>query len=187
MRPRRYGIGTRGDVGVASYNTTAFCPLIFYEHTHSVHRWVVNFMIIVSACLAGLHCRYDGGAKPNEEVMALVEQGEAMLVCPEQTGGLITPRPPSEIESGTGEDVLSGRARVKAKDGADVTEQFLAGARKTLDAARACGAEHAILKANSPSCGCGLVYDGTFSGTLKEGNGVAAALLLQEGISVETR
>ncbi len=144
-------------------------------------------MIVVSACLAGVHCRYDGGAKPNEEIMALVEKGEALLVCPEQMGGLMTPRLPSEIQNGTGEDVLEGKAHVVAKDGRDVTAQFVLGAEKVANLAFACGAKRAILKAKSPSCGCGLVYNGTFSGTLREGNGVTAALLLQNGVEVETR
>jgi len=144
-------------------------------------------MIIVSACLAGKPCRYDGKAKPNDEIVALYQRGEAVLVCPEEMGGLITPRVPSEIEFGTGEDVLMGNARVIAKDGRDVTEEFVLGAQKTLYAARSCGAKRAILKAKSPSCGCGTIYDGTFSGKLREGDGVTAALLKQNGIVVETR
>lgn len=144
-------------------------------------------MVLISACLAGVHCRYDGSAKPNEEIMELVKTGEVRLFCPEALGGLTTPRPPSEIQSGTGEDVLKGKARVVAKDGRDVTEAFILGAQKTLEMALTCGAERVILKAKSPSCGCGAVYDGTFSGTLRKGNGVTAALLLQNGIEVETR
>ncbi|MCE5236352.1 MAG: DUF523 domain-containing protein [Clostridiaceae bacterium] len=144
-------------------------------------------MMLVSACLAGVNCRYDGKAKPDEEIMELVKTGEVKLVCPEVLGGLTRPRLPSEIESGTGEDVLSGKARVVAKDGRDVTEAFLLGAQKTLEMAQSCGAKRAILKAKSPSCGCGAVYDGTFSGTLRKGNGVTAALLKQNGIEVETR
>lgn len=144
-------------------------------------------MLIVSACLAGKSCRYDGKAKPNDEIVALYEKGGAVLVCPEELGGLKTPRLPSEIQGGTGEDVLLGKARVAAKDGGDVTAAFILGAERTLEAARLHGAKRAILKAKSPSCGCGLVYDGTFSGKLREGNGVTAALLLQNGVEVETR
>ncbi len=144
-------------------------------------------MIIVSACLAGKPCRYDGKAKRNDEIAALYERGEAVLVCPEEMGGLKTPRAPSEIESGTGADVLCGKARVVAKDGRDVTGEFVLGAQKTLAAALGCGAKRAVLKAKSPSCGCGTIYDGTFSGKLREGDGVATALLRQNGVEVETR
>lgn len=144
-------------------------------------------MVLVSACLAGVPCRYDGKAKPDLEITELAKTVEVKLVCPEILGGLTTPRPPSEIQSGTGEDVLSGKARVVAKDGRDVTEAFLSGAQKTLEMALACGVKRVILKAKSPSCGCGMVYDGTFSGTLRKGNGVTAALLMQNGIEVETR
>jgi uncharacterized protein YbbK (DUF523 family) len=144
-------------------------------------------MILVSACLAGKPCRYDGKAKPNDEIVALYKRGEAVLVCPEEMGGLPTPRVPSEIEHGSGVDVLIGNARVVAKDGRDVTKEFVLGAQKTLNTARLCGAKRAILKAKSPSCGCGTIYDGTFSGKLREGDGVAAALLKQNGVEVETR
>ncbi len=144
-------------------------------------------MIIVSACLAGKPCRYDGKAKPNDEIVALYERGEAVLVCPEEMGGLTTPRVPSEIAFGSGEDVLMGNARVIAKDGSDVTKEFMLGAQKTLYTAQSYGAKCAILKAKSPSCGCGMIYDGTFSGKLREGDGVTAALLKRNGVEVETR
>jgi uncharacterized protein YbbK (DUF523 family) len=144
-------------------------------------------MLIVSACLAGKPCRYDGEGKPNDEIVALYERGEAVLVCPEEMGGLTTPRVPSEIALGTGEDVLNGNARVITKDGRDVTKEFMLGAQETLCTARSCGAKLAILKAKSPSCGCGMIYDGTFSGKLHEGDGVTAALLKRNGVEVETR
>ena len=136
-------------------------------------------MIIVSACLAGYRCRYDGGVVPNEEVIDLMKRGEAVPVCPEMLGGLPCPRVPSE-RTADGERVLS-------KSGDDVTEAFMTGALETLRMARLYGCTHAILKAHSPSCGCGLIYDGTFSGKLREGSGVTAELLLENGITVEVK
>ena len=136
-------------------------------------------MIIVSACLAGYRCRYDGKTVPNEEIVALMNRGEAIPVCPEMLGGLPCPRIPSERSAdGT---------RVVSRDGGDVTEAFRRGADETLRLARLYGCDRAILKARSPSCGCGLIYDGTFSGTLREGDGVTAALLRENGITVTVK
>lgn len=140
--------------------------------------------IIVSACLAGLATTHDGRAKPHPQVLELVRQGRAILVCPEQLGGLPTPRPEAEIAAGDGEAVLDGSALVRDIDGNDVTGNYLRGAREALRAARLAGATKAILKARSPSCGKDRVYDGSFSGTLKEGTGVTAALFRREGIEV---
>lgn len=109
-----------------------------------------------------------------------------MLVCPEEDGGLATPRPAAEIRGGDGSDVLDGRARVVTEGGVDVTEAYLEGARIALERAREAGARTAILKSRSPSCGRGCIYDGSFSRTLKEGEGVTAALLEREGIQVLT-
>ena len=134
-------------------------------------------MIIVSACLAGYRCRYDGEIKPDPDVVALVKSGRAVPVCPEMSGGLPCPRVPSERTA-------DGK-RVIAKDGKDVTGAFQIGAEETLRIARLYGCERAVLKAKSPSCGCGLIYDGTFSGTLRTGNGVTADLLMRNGITVE--
>ena len=133
-------------------------------------------MIIVSACLAGYRCRYDGKVIPDAEIVALVKQGGAIPVCPEMMGGLPCPRVPAERTA-------DGR-RVVTKDGGDVTDAYQRGAEETLRMARLYGCEHAILKARSPSCGCGQIYDGSFSGTLRDGNGVVAALLTENGISV---
>ena len=109
-----------------------------------------------------------------------------MLVCPEEDGGLGTPRPAAEIQGGDGSDVLEGRARVVTKAGVDVTEEYVVGARIALDRARSAGATTAILKARSPSCGKGCIYDGTFTRTAQDGDGVTAALLAQHGIQVTT-
>ncbi|MEV7782784.1 DUF523 domain-containing protein [Kitasatospora sp. NPDC088351] len=141
--------------------------------------------ILVSACLAGVPCRYDGRAKTSAAAVGLVEAGQAVVVCPEVAGGLATPRPAAEIVGGDGEDVLAGRARVVDVTGADCTGAFLDGARQALAAAEAAGARRALLMARSPSCGCGRVYDGTFTGALRPGDGVTAALLRRAGIEVE--
>jgi uncharacterized protein YbbK (DUF523 family) len=140
--------------------------------------------ILVSACLAGRACRFDGTGAYEDAVAALVAEGRAVLVCPEVDGGLGTPRPAAEIEGGDGSDVVAGRARVVTGEGVDVTDAYLKGARRALAAARDAGATTAILKARSPSCGSGSIYDGTFSRTLGAGDGVTAALLRAEGIEV---
>jgi uncharacterized protein YbbK (DUF523 family) len=130
--------------------------------------------ILVSACLLGISCRYDGKSKPNECVIALKSKYELIPVCAEVLGGLPTPRIGAEI---VGDKVLRA-------DGVDVTENYKRGALASLTIAQANGARLALLKERSPSCGKGLVYDGTFSGTLTEGNGVAVDLLLENGIRV---
>lgn len=130
--------------------------------------------LLVSACLLGCRCRYDGAAKPHPAMEALAEQYELVPVCPEQLGGLSTPRPPAERQGD----------RVVTERGADVTEQYCRGAE---EAARLCtllGCQAAVLKERSPSCGKGQVYDGTFSRTLTDGNGVTADLLAEMGVPV---
>lgn len=144
-------------------------------------------MIIISACLCGVNCKYSGRNNYNEKAMGLFQQGKAVLVCPEQMGGLSTPRPPSEIIGGTGADVLDGKCKVmtvNCKD--DVTDKFIKGAEEAMRLAKECGASLAILKSRSPSCGHGTIYDGSFTGTKINGNGVAAELLERNGIRVIT-
>jgi uncharacterized protein YbbK (DUF523 family) len=141
-------------------------------------------MDIASACLVGHKCRYDGEAREDETIKKMYEQGLVKAVCPERLAKLPAPRCPSEIESGDGEDVLAGRAKVIAQDGGDLTAEFVEGAKKTLEIAQTCGAQRAYLKSKSPSCGCGSIYDGTFSGNLRQGDGVTAALLKKHGIEV---
>ena len=131
-------------------------------------------MMIVSACLAGLPCRYDGKAKPCAEVMELVRSGKAIPLCPEQLGGLPSPRPPCEIRAG----------RVMDREGADQTEAFRRGAEAVLAAVQAYGATEALLQNRSPSCGLGWIYDGTFSRKLVQGSGITAQLLAENGIQV---
>lgn len=132
--------------------------------------------ILVSACLLGVCCRYDGRGNPSAQVLDLLNRDDLELipVCPEQLGGLPTPRLPSERV----EDRIINRA------GEDVTDQFQRGAAGALRLARSYGCDVAILKERSPSCGCGRIYDGSFTGTLTEGNGVTTELLLSAGIQV---
>ena len=145
-------------------------------------------MIAVSECLIGRNCRYDGGSKLDEAILTLFERGEAICICSECLGGLPTPREPSEIEPGfSGEDVLDGRARVFSESGDDVTDFFLKGAEIALKVCVENGVTRAILKSESPSCGCGEIYDGTFEGGIVSGDGVMAAILKRHGIAVQCR
>lgn len=139
---------------------------------------------IVSACFAGINCRYDRKNNKIEEIRKLVREGKAIPVCPEQMGGLPTPRNPAEIVGGDGDDVLDGKAKVIDRQGNDVTQQFVEGAREALAMAKAVGAKEAVLKERSPSCGSCMIYDGTFRKSKKEGSGVTAALLRRHGIQV---
>ena len=130
--------------------------------------------VLVSACLMGFRCRYDGDTQRLTCLDALRERHVLIPVCPEVMGGLPTPREPSEIRDG----------RVVSRDGRDVTEAFRRGAREAEKIARTCGCGCALLKERSPSCGLGKVYDGTFSGTLTDGDGLCARLLADCGLRV---
>lgn len=130
--------------------------------------------VLVSACLMGFGCRYDGGARRLSCLDALGERHVLIPVCPEVMGGLPTPRPPSEIRDG----------RVITRDGRDVTQAFLRGAQEAARLAQACDCGCALLKERSPSCGLGQVYDGTFTGTLTDGDGLCARLLVGRGLRV---
>jgi len=142
-------------------------------------------VLIISACLAGEICRYSGDGFDNyPELRRLVESGRALPVCPEVLGGAPVPRDPCEIKGGDGFDVLDGRARVYTNHGEDKTDVFLAGAGSVLAAARRCGAKAAVLKERSPSCGSGLIYDGSFSGKKVPGCGCTAAMLIRAGLEV---
>lgn len=138
-------------------------------------------MYLVSSCLAGINCRYDGKNSENKVIIELVKQGKAVPVCPEQLGGLSTPRPCCEVVICNGNN-----KKVMSRDGKDFTKEFLEGGEKILAIAKIIGIEKAVLKAKSPSCGCGLIYDGTFSRKLIEGNGLTAELLIKNGIEVYT-
>ena len=141
-------------------------------------------MDIVSACLIGEKCRYDGSSCTDKRLKEMYEKGKLAAVCPERDAGLGTPRSPMEIEGGDGADVIEGRARVVSKEGRDFTQEFIEGAKAALEAAKKHGAKRAYLKSCSPSCGCGRVYDGSFSGKLCKGDGVTAAMLKKNGIMV---
>jgi uncharacterized protein YbbK (DUF523 family) len=132
--------------------------------------------ILVSACLLGVCCRYDGESKPNEKVIRLREKYVLVPICPEVDGGLPTPRIPSER---VGDKVLM-------RDGRDVTDNYRLGAELALEKARTFACTAAILKARSPSCGKGKIYNGSFSGNLTDRDGVCAELLQKNGITVYT-
>lgn len=144
-------------------------------------------MIIVSACLLGENCKYSGGNNKSENVIKYLEDKEYILVCPEQLGGLSTPRNPSEIityGNKDGNDVLSGCTKVLSNKGIDVTKNFIKGAEETLKIAKEHNVKTAILKAGSPSCGYKKIYDGTFLGNKIQGMGVTAAILNKENIAL---
>ena len=130
--------------------------------------------IMVSACLAGENCKYNGGSNRNEKVLRLMEENEVVLVCPEQLGGLPTPRVPCEICNGV----------VMTKDGRVVDQEFRAGAAKCLETALREQPDLIVLQSRSPSCGVKQRYDGTFSGVLMDGAGVTAQLLMENGFRV---
>lgn len=141
--------------------------------------------ILVSPCLIGIQTRWDESCDEIEALSDLVRSGQAVFLCPEQLGGLTTPREPAEIEKGrTAKDVLRGDAKVFTITGKDVTKQFVGGAQRILKFCREMGIESAIMKADSPSCGSQRTYDGTFTGTIIPGRGITAELLEQNGIRV---
>ncbi len=133
-------------------------------------------MILVSACLLGCPCKYSGGDNFSPAVQAFLKDKDYILCCPEQLGGLPTPRPPAEIQNG----------RVVSRTGDDVTAAYRKGAEEALRLCRLTGCRAAVLKANSPSCGCGQVHDGSFSGALVPGSGITAQLLKDHGVRVLT-
>jgi len=144
-------------------------------------------MKIVSACLLGIRCAWDGKDRyKNKKVIELLRKETLIPVCPEQLGGLATPRVLQEIEEGAGDDVLDGRSRVKNKIGQDVTRQFIRGAKEALKIARQYNIKEFIAKSRSPSCGCGFIYNGSFSKRLIKGDGVTVALFKRNGIKVIT-
>lgn len=141
-------------------------------------------MILVSACLCGLNCKYDGRNNEHPFFAEMLNRGDVITVCPEVLGGLPIPRKPAEIIQGTGSDVLAGTAQVIAHDGEDLTKFFVKGAQRSLELAQEHQVDLVILKSNSPSCGVGKIYDGTFTHQIREGHGVTAALLKENGLSV---
>jgi uncharacterized protein YbbK (DUF523 family) len=141
-------------------------------------------MILVSACLAGINCTYKAGNNQNEKVMELIRKGKAIPICPEQLGGLTTPRSGSRIVSGSGEDALDGNSKLMTDNGEDVTKQYIKGANDTLAFAKNFAASVVILKQGSPSCGNGFTQGGLNSREKIAGDGVTVALLKRNGIKV---
>jgi uncharacterized protein YbbK (DUF523 family) len=141
-------------------------------------------MIVVSSCLAGLEVRYNGTHCLNNRVTQMIDQKKAISVCPELLGGFSTPREPSEIIGGDGNDVLDGKAKVIEKSGRDVTDLYITGAYLTLRKAQEYHATAVVLKEFSPSCGSSMIYNGEFQGKKIPGNGVTTALLKRNGIRV---
>jgi uncharacterized protein YbbK (DUF523 family) len=139
---------------------------------------------LVSACLLGLATRYDGGHNRNEAVIDFCRRHFYVPVCPEQLGGLPTPRPAAEICGGDGASVLGGEAGVRTVDGCDVTVCFRRGAMQVLQLARLINPRGAVFKSGSPSCGLGRIYDGSFCRRSIPGDGVTTALLKRHGIPV---
>jgi uncharacterized protein YbbK (DUF523 family) len=149
-------------------------------------KWVdeQTNMKLISACLLGVKCRWDGGDCQNGKAMDLAQKEILLPICPEQLGGLSTPRSRQEIRGGSGKDVLDKKAKVMNQDGEDVTEQFLKGAAETLKIAQMFGVKEFIGKSLSPSCSCSKIYDGTFSGMIRDGRGITAELLARNGINI---
>ncbi|PDY45382.1 DUF523 domain-containing protein [Bacillus pseudomycoides] len=141
-------------------------------------------MIVISACLAGIACRYDGNDNLISKIEELLQKEEAVLVCPEVLGGLPTPRPSAEIIGGNGDDVLDGKAKVMDNEGNDVTKAFVHGAYKALKEIQDLNPEYIILKERSPSCGSSTIYTGEFNGNKQDGYGVTTALFRRHGFTV---
>jgi Uncharacterized conserved protein len=142
-------------------------------------------MKLISACLLGIKCAWDGKDNyKSDKAIELLNSETLIPVCPEQLGGLKTPRIPQEIQRGTGEDVLERKGKVLNRNGEDVTAEFITGAGETLKIAKLFHIREFIGKSKSPSCGCGQIYDGTFSQKLIDGDGVTTALLKRNGIRV---
>jgi uncharacterized protein YbbK (DUF523 family) len=141
--------------------------------------------ILVSRCLLGHLVRYDGGASgPFDQLQQWLDEGRVVPLCPEVAGGLPTPRAAAEIPEGQGGEVLDGHTSVITTEGEDVSAEFLSGAYQALELVQKHGIRIALLKANSPSCGNLLTYDGTFSGVKVSGEGVTAALLRRHGVQI---
>lgn len=137
--------------------------------------------ILVSACLLGVNCRYDGESRPHDLLRRFAMAGRVLALCPEQLGGLSTPRRPAEIEGGAGREVLSNDAKILDDEGRDVTAEFIKGARQSLELAKLTGCYRAVLKERSPSCGVTRIVSGE---SVLHGQGVTAALLSAEGFEI---
>ena len=140
-------------------------------------------MVAISSCITGIRCRYNSKDSYNPSLMESVNDNY-IAVCPETLAGFEIPRAACEIAGGSGEDVLRGTARIIDKNGVDITEPMIQGAEKALKICLENNITKAYLQSNSPTCGFGKIHDGSFSGTLRSGNGIFSALLIQHGIEV---
>jgi uncharacterized protein YbbK (DUF523 family) len=145
----------------------------------------MRIMKLISACLLGIKCRWDGTDNKNDKAVELLKKEILIPVCPEQLGGLPTPRLRQEIQGGTGKDVLEKRAKVVNENGVDVTGQFVKGAEETLKIAKLYQVKEFIGKSYSPSCSCSKIYNGKFSGRSIKGRGTTAELLMRNGIKIK--
>ncbi len=144
-----------------------------------------NTIILVSGCLIGMKCNYKGKANLREWVLNLKDNYTLVPVCPEQLGGLPTPRLPVEIQEGDGYEIWEGSSnQILTSNGGSVVHQLISGAKETIKIARILGIKVAVLKDKSPSCGVFSIYDGSFSGELKRGVGVATAALRSNNVEV---
>lgn len=137
-------------------------------------------MYLISSCLVGINCRYNGTSTLNLALKKMIEEGKAIAVCPEVLAGLPTPRESCEIQN------IAERCRVISKSGKDYTNAFVEAAKATLNICISQNISNAILQSRSPSCGFGEIYDGNFSGKLTIGNGLTAELLFKNGIKIFT-
>lgn len=140
-------------------------------------------MYLISSCLCGVNCKYNGGNNINEKCLELLKEGKGILVCPEQLGGFSTPRTPAEIK-GTAKGVINKEDKVVNKDNIDVTNEFLKGAYEALHIAKLSNVKKAILKEGSPSCGVNYIYDGSFTGKKIYGKGITSTILEENGIDI---
>lgn len=140
-------------------------------------------MYLISSCLCGINCKYSGGNNLNEKCLDILKEGKGILICPEQLGGLSTPRLPAEI-IGEAKNILKGMDKIITKNNIDVTKEFLKGAKETLKIAKLYNINKAILKDGSPSCGVNYIYDGSFTGKKIKGNGLTTEILIENGIEV---
>lgn len=141
-------------------------------------------MIAVSACLLGINCKYNGNNNENEKVVNYLKDKKFILICPEQLGGLSTPRYPAEIINGDGYSVINNESKIVDKNNKDVSSEFIKGANESLKIAQIYRCREAILKEGSPSCGSNFIYDGSFSGKKISGVGTTTALFRKNGIKV---
>lgn len=140
-------------------------------------------MYLISACLCGVNCKYNGLNNINKTCEELFISGQGILICPEQLGGLPTPRVPAELNN-SAREIIIGNGEIITRDGSDVTKEFLKGANEVLEIAKKLNVKKAILKDGSPSCGVNYIYDGSFSGKKISGVGITTQMLIDVSVEV---